>query len=186
MDMFISTTGRAVEVRGDTLLLAQNLASHMSIELTDGYGLRVTSSGDGIERLYLRSNDIPAQPGVWLEQMEAAGENLKSATIQVTTIGDDEYPYTIFKVQDVRGGQIIVNARVTAEVAGITFDGRGVLIDAQITGGIPTGTTIGINGLASDLSLLNMMGFNGATTHYLLPEPLSSGIATGVATFLLG
>ena len=186
MDMFISTTGRAVEVRGDTLLLAQNLASHMSIELTDGYGLRVTSSGDGIERLYLRSNDIPAQPGVWMEQMEAAGENLKSATIQVTTIGDDEYPYTIFKVQDVRGGQIIVNARVTAEVAGITFDGRGVLIDAQITGGIPTGTTIGINGLASDLSLLNMMGFNGATTHYLLPEPLSSGIATGVATFLLG
>ena len=83
MDMFISTTGRAVEVRGDTLLLAQNLASHMSIELTDGYGLRVTSSGDGIERLYLRSNDIPAQPGVWLEQMEAAGENLKSATIRL-------------------------------------------------------------------------------------------------------
>jgi len=58
------------------------------------------------------------------------------------------------------------------------------LIDAQITGGIPTGTTIGVNGLASDLSLLNMMGFNGATTHYLLPEPLTSGIATGVATFL--
>ena len=184
MDLFISTTGRAVEVRGDTLLLAQDLASHMSIELTEKFGMRISSSGNGIERLYLRTNDIPAQPGVWLHQMEAAGENLKSATIEITAIGDDEYPYTIVKIKDVRGGQIIVNARATMDFGGITFDGRAVLIDAQITGGIPTGTTVGINGLASDLSLLNLMGFNGETTHYLLPEPLSSGIVTGVATLL--
>ena len=116
--------------------------------------------------------------------MEAAGENLKSATIEITAIGDDEYPYTIVKIKDVRGGQIIVNARATMDFGGITFDGRAVLVDAQITGGIPTGTTVGINGLASDLSLLNLMGFNGETTHYLLPEPLSSGIVTGVATLL--
>ena len=184
MDLFISTTGRAVEVRGDTLLLTQDLASHMSIELTEDFGLRVTSSGNGIERLYLRTNNIPAQPGVWLQQMEAAGENLKSATIQITAIGDDEYPYTIVKIKDVRGGQIIVNARATAELGGVEFDARAVLIDAQITGGVPTGTTIGVNGLASDLSLLNLMGFKGETTHYLLPEPLSTGIATGVATLL--
>ena len=87
MDLFISTTGRAVEVRGDSLLLAENLASHMSIEPTADFGLRVTSSGAGIERLYLRQNDVPAQPGVWLEQLEAAGENLKSATIQTTISG---------------------------------------------------------------------------------------------------
>jgi hypothetical protein len=150
----------------------------MSIEPTSEFGLRVTSSGEGIERLYLRQNDVPAQPGVWLEQLEAAGENLKSATITINYIG----PYPIFKVEDVRGGRIIANARATAEVAGTTFDGRAVLIDAQVTGGIPTGTTIGVNGLASDLSILNLMGFKGETTHYLLPEPLTTVIVTGVAT----
>ena len=179
MDLFISTTGRAVEARGDTLLLAQNLASHMSIEPTADFGLRITSSGNGIERLYLRTNDVPTQPGVWLEQLEAAGENLKSATIEVNTIGG---AYPIVKIEDVRGGRIIANARATVDVGDTTFDGRAVLIDAQVTGGIPTGTTIGINGLASDLSLLNLMGFNGHTTHYLLPEPLTTAIVTGLAT----
>ena len=181
MDLFISTSGRAVEVRGDSLLLAQDLASHMSIEPTDEFGLRVTSSGDGIGRLYLRQNDVPAQPGMWLEQLEATGENLKSATIQLTYVGN---LYPIVKIEDVRGGRIIANARATVDVGDTSFDGRAVLIDAQVTSGIPTGTTLGVNGLASDLGILNLMGFNGQTTHYLLPEPLTSGIATGVATFI--
>ena len=101
MDMYISSTGRAVDARGDSVLLADNLASHMSIEPTSEFGLRVTSSGEGIERLYLRQNDVPAQPGVWLEQLEAAGENLKSATITINYIG----PYPIFKIEDVRGDE---------------------------------------------------------------------------------
>ena len=181
MDLFISTTGRAVESRGDSLLLAQNLASHMSIEPTEDFGLRVMSSGDGIERLYLRQNDVPAQPGMWLDQLEAAGENLKSATIHLSYIGS---AYPIVTIEDVRGGRIIANARATVDIGQTSFDGRAVLIDAQVTGGIPTGTTIGVNGLASDLSILNLMGTNAQTTHYLLPEPLTTAIATGVATLL--
>jgi len=58
------------------------------------------------------------------------------------------------------------------DIGETSFDGRAVLIDAQVTGGIPTGTTVGVNGLASDLSILNLMGTNAQTTHYLLPEPL--------------
>ena len=181
MDLFISTAGRAVESRGDTLLLAQNLASHMSIEPTAEFGMRVTSSGEGIERLYLRQNDIPSQPGVWIEQLETAGENLKSATIHMNYVGNT---YPIVKIEDVRGGRIIANARATVDVGGMTFDGRAVLIDAQVTGGIPTGTTIGVNGLASDLSILNLMGVEADTTHYLMPEPLTTAFVTGVATLL--
>ena len=179
MDLFISTTGRAVEARGDSLLLAQNLASHMSIEPTEDFGLRVMSSGDGIERLYLRQNDVPTQPGVWLDQLETTGENLKSATIHLSYLGD---AYPIVTIEDVRGGRIIANARASVDIGRVSFDGRAVLIDAQVTGGIPTGTTIGVNGLASDLSLLNLMGTDAQTTHYLLPEPLTTAIATGVAT----
>ena len=153
----------------------------MSIEPTEDFGLRVTSSGDGIQRLYLRQNDVPAQPGVWLEQLEAAGENLKSATIQLKYVGNT---YPIVKIEDVRGGRINANDRATVDVGDTSFDGRAVLIDAQVTSGIPTGTTVGVNGLASDLSILNMMGFDGQTTHYLLPEPLTTAIVTGVATLV--
>ena len=66
-----------------------------------------------------------------------------------------------------KGGRIIASARATAEVdaLGTTFD-LGVLLDAQTTGGVPTGTSIGVNGLASDLSLLNLIpGFEGSTHH---------------------
>ena len=53
------------------------------------------------------------------------------------------------------------------------------MIDAQITGGIPTGTTFGVNGLASDLSILSIIpGISGSTSHIMAPEPLSSGILT--------
>lgn len=180
MDLFISTTGRSVDNRGDSILLAENLASHMSIEPTEDFGMRVRSSGSGIGRLYLRQSDVPTQPGAWLHQMEAAGEDLKSATIHTYFIGD----YPIIEIGDVRGGRIIANSRADVEFAGMTFDGRAVLIDAQITGGIPTGTTVGVNGLASDLSILNLMGVEADTTHYLMPEPLTTAFVTGVATLL--
>ena len=63
------------------------------------------------------------------------------------------------------------------------MDLRGVVLDAQITGGIPSGTTFGVNGFASDLSLLNKIpGFSGSTSHWMAPEPMSSGILTAVAT----
>ncbi|MED5486075.1 MAG: hypothetical protein VYB40_00015 [Candidatus Thermoplasmatota archaeon] len=195
MDLFISTTGRSVDVRGDSLLLADNLASHMSIEPTEDFGLRITSSGEGIGRLYLRQSDVPAEPGIWIDQLEAAGENLKSATIHMTFVGYSYYTYPVVKVEDVRGGRIIANARAYVDVStvseyygtpidagNLTLDGRAVLIDAQVTGGIPSGTTIGVNGLASDLSILNMMGVEASTTHYLIPEPLTSGLLTIFAT----
>ena len=69
------------------------------------------------------------------------------------------------------------------DVNGIDVDLRGVMLDAQITGGIPTGTTLGVNGFASDLSLLNLIpGFSGSTSHWMAPEPVSSGILTVIAT----
>ena len=45
----------------------------------------------------------------------------------------------------------LLSARVTTEFAGREIQIRGVLIDAQTTGGVPTGTTLGVNGLSSDL-----------------------------------
>ena len=181
MDMFISAKGRAINARGDMLLMAENVASHMDIEPTADFGLRIRSSGDGIGRLYLRSADVPAQPGVHLVQLEAAGEDLKSATVHQTAVADI---VPIITLSDIQGGRIIATARADITVNGWTFDGRGVLIDAQSTNGIPTGSTIGVNGLAADLSLLNLMGFEGTSTHYLVPEPISSGVVTLVATLL--
>ena len=125
-----------------------------------------------------------------MEEMEALGENLKSATIHIHEVGriSSTLPgYPVIELSEVQGGRIIISARATAEIGGQEFDLRGVLLDAQTTAGIPTATTIGINGLASDLSILNMIpGFEGETQHIMVVEPVSSGIMTLLATFLGG
>ena len=38
-----------------------------------------------------------------------------------------------------------------------TIDGRGVLLDTQFTGILPTASTVGVNGMASDLSLIGSL-----------------------------
>jgi len=186
MSLYIEASGRAINSRGDIILLAEGMTDRMVIAPTDDYGLAIRSGGDGVERIYLRTTNIPATPPVVLEEMEALGENLRSATIHVVEIAG---PYSVINIEDVQGGRIIASARASAEVEGLgtTFDLRGVLLDAQVTGGVPTGTSLGVNGLASDLSLLNLIpGFEGSTRHIIAPEPFSSAIFTLTATFIGG
>ena len=186
MSLYIEANGRAINNRGDIILLAEGLTDRMVIKPTSDYGLAIRSGGDGVERIYLRASNMPTTPPVVIEEIEALGENLRSATIRVVEIAG---PYSIIELEDVQGGRIIASARATAEVdaLGTTFDLRGVLLDAQTTGGVPTGTSIGVNGLASDLSLLNLIpGFEGSTHHIIVPEPFTSGLLTLGATFLGG
>ena len=186
MSLYIEANGRAINNRGDMILLAEGLTDRMVIKPTSDYGLAIRSGGDGVERIYLRASNIPTTPPLVIEEVEALGENLRSATIRVVEIVG---PYSVIELEDVQGGRIIASARASAEVdaLGTTFDLRGVLLDAQTTGGVPTGTSIGVNGLASDLSLLNLIpGFEGSTHHIIVPEPFSSGVLTLCATFLGG
>ena len=186
MSLYIEARGRAINSKGDVVLMAEGLSDRLSIKPTKSFGLNIRSSGDGVDRLYFRATDIPTIPPVVLEQMEALGENLKSANIQIHEFGRVTVMipgYQLIEVSDVQGGRIIISARATAEVNGIDVDLRGVMLDAQVTGGIPSGTTLGVNGFASDLSLLNMIpGFTGSTSHWMAPEPVSSGILTFIAT----
>lgn len=184
MSLYIEAFGRAINKRGDTILLAQGMSDRMSIKPTSSFGLAIRSGGEGVERLYIRMSNVPATPPVVLEEMEALGENLQRATIHIREIVG---PYSVIEIDDVRGGRIIASARVSAQVEGTDFDLRGVLLDAQITGGVPMGTTLGVNGIASDLSLLNMVpGLDGSTKHVMVIEPFSSAILTLLATALGG
>ncbi len=190
MSLYIEAFGRAINSRGDIILLAEGLTDKMIIRPTDDFGLEIRSSGSGVERIYVRVNDVPTgssqvgTPPVFLEEMEATGENLRSATLHIRELVG---PYSVIEVDDVDGGKIIVSARLTTEFAGRDIQIRGVLIDAQTTGGVPTGTTLGINGLSSDLSILNLVpGLSGDTHHLLVPEPFTSAILTVVATLTEG
>ena len=186
MSLYIEASGRAINSRGDVILLAEGMTDRMIIKPTEDYGLAIRSGGDGVERIYIRTSNMPTTPPIVLEEMEALGENLRSATIHIIEIVG---PYSVIQIEDVQGGRIIASARASAEIdaLGTTFDMRGVLLDAQTTGGVPTGTSLGVNGLASDLSLLNLIpGFEGSTHHLIVPEPFSSGVLTLCATFLGG
>ena len=180
MSLYIEALGRAINNRGDFVLMAEGMSDRLAIKPTTSYGLNIRSGGDGVDRLYIRATDIPTMPPIVLEEMEALGEDLKSATIHVKEVIG---PYSIIQIEEVQGGRIVMSARASATIDDRNFDLRGVLLDAQTTGGVPSGTTVGVNGLASDLSILNMIpGTSGTTSHIMAPEPLSSGILTLVAT----
>ena len=64
----------------------------------------------------------------------------------------------------------------------LQVDGRGVLLDAQFTGVIPTSTSIGVNGVVTDLSVVSTLtGGSVETRHILVVEPITSGIASVLA-----
>ena len=87
MSLYIEAFGRAINTRGDTILLAEGMTDSLVIRPTEGFGLEVRSGGDGVDRIYIRSSNIPATPPVTMEEMEALGEDLKSATIHVHEFG---------------------------------------------------------------------------------------------------
>ena len=52
----------------------------------------------------------------------------------------------------------------------------------RFTGGIPTASSVGVNGVVSDLSILSSLtGGKIETTHIMIVDPFSSAIATGIA-----
>jgi len=183
--LYIEAHGKAINKKGDVILLAEGMTDFMSIKMTESYGLSIRSGGQGVERLYIRMSNIPATPPVVLEELEALGENLQRATINVRELLGPFY--SVIEVDDVQGGRIIASARASATVEDTEFDLRGVLLDAQFSGGLPTGTTLGVNGMASDLSMLNMVpGMGDSNKHIMVVEPFSSAVLTILATTLGG
>ena len=68
---------------------------------------------------------------------------------------------------------------------GFEIDGRGVLLDAQFTGVIPTASSLGVNGVVTDLSLIGeLTGGSVETTHIMVGEPISTLISTALATVI--
>ena len=118
--------------------------------------------------------------------MELIGEDLKSAVINVKR-GPYEYPVII--LDDITSGRIVASAQVTSQPGYYVdffgdrkFDGRAVMLDTQFTGIVPVSSSLGVNGMVSDLSLIgSLTGGNVETTHILLVEPVTSMVASTLA-----
>jgi hypothetical protein len=182
MDMYIEAHGRAIDAKGDTLMMAKNLPKTFKLETTENWGVRIVSSDNGVEELYMRQSNVPAAPGVVLERLEIIGEDLKGATITIhRPLG-----YPVIILDDITTGRLVSSAEVYIEpgvyaplFGGLEVDGRGVLLDAQFTGVIPTSTSIGINGVVTDLSVVSTLTANSVETrHVMVVEPFTSGIAS--------
>lgn len=186
LDLYLEASGRAVDFRGDVLMIAQGLPSTFKLEPTNDWGMRVASSGEGVESLYMKQTNIPVQPGVMVNRLEMVGEDLKSATIKVKR-GPYEYPVII--LEDITSGRIVASSQVTSQpgyyvdfFGDTKFDGRAVMLDTQFTGIIPVSSSLGVNGMVSDLSLIGTLtGGNVETRHILLVEPVTSIIASTIA-----
>ena len=76
----------------------------------------------------------------------------------------------------------MATSHTEVDVLGTDIDARGVLLDAQFTGGIPTASSVGVNGVVSDLSLISSLtGGEIETTHIMIGDPISSLVATAIA-----
>ena len=109
---------------------------------------------------------------------EMVGEDLKSAEVHIYR--PLEYPVIV--VDGITGGRIVATAHTEVEFLGYDIDARGVLLDAQFTGGIPTASSVGVNGVVTDLSLISSLtGGEIETTHVMVGDPFSSLLATAIA-----
>ena len=178
MDLFIETKGKAQNVRGDTLMLAENLPDRFELAVTEDFGAKISASGNGVEKLYIRRTNLMFQENVNIVSSELVGENLQGAEVHIyRPIG-----YPVIVVDGITGGRIVATSNTEVTVLGYDIDARGALLDAQFTGGIPTASSVGINGVNSDLSLISSLtGGKIETTHVMIGDPFSSLLATAVA-----
>jgi len=182
MDMYIEASGRAIDAKGDTLMSAKNLPKTFKLETTEDWGVRIVSSDQGVEELYMRQSNVPGAPGVFLDRLEIIGEDLKGATITIHR----PFGYPVIILDDITTGRLVSSAEVYIEpgvyaplFGDLEVDGRGVLLDAQFTGILPTSTSMGVNGVVTDLSVVSTLtGGSLETRHIMVVEPFTSGIAS--------
>jgi len=178
MDLFIETKGKSQNTRSSNLMLAENLPDRFSMEVTEDFGARISASGNGVEKLYIRRSDTLVREDVQLITAEMVGENLQGAEVHQYMLLD----YPVIVIDGITGGRIVATAHTEITVLGMDVDARGVLLDAQFTGGIPTASSLGVNGVVTDLSLISSLtGGKIETTHIMIVDPFSSLIATGIA-----
>ena len=190
MDLYLEASGRAIEAKGDVLMLAEDLPTRFVLSLTDDFGMRVDSSGSGVKKVYVRQMDVPTTPGVTIERVEVVGQNLKGATIRIYS-GPGEYPLIV--IDDITDGRLVATAEAYVQpgliepwlhpvVGDFEMEGRAVLLDAQFTGIIPTASSVGVNGIVTDLSLVgSLTGEFVETRHVMVIDPISSALASGLA-----
>jgi hypothetical protein len=130
----------------------------------------------------MRQSNVPGSPGAFLDRFEIIGEDLKGATITIhRPLG-----YPVIILDDITTGRLVSSAEVHLEpgvyapiFGDLEMDGRAVLLDAQFTGVLPTSTSIGINGVVTDLSVVSTLtGGSLETRHIMVVEPFTSGITS--------
>ena len=133
----------------------------------------------------MRQSNVAAAPGVYLDRFEIVGENLKGATITIyRPLG-----YPVIVLDDITTGRLVSSAEVHIEpgvyaplFGDLEVDGRGVLLDAQFTGILPTSTSLGVNGVVTDLSVVSTLTGNSVETrHSMVVEQFTSGVASLLA-----
>ena len=178
MDLFIETKGKAQNARNGNLMLAENLPDVFTMKVTEEYDAEISASGNGVEKLYIRRTDSYVRSNLILVTAEVVGEDLKNANVKLIRIGG----YPIIIVDGITSGRVVATAQTKVVLGDWDIDARGVMLDAQFTGIIPTASSVGINGVVTDLSMISSLtGGNIETTHIIIGEPIGSILATTVA-----
>ena len=115
LDLYLEASGRAVDFRGDILMIAQGFLPHSSWN-NRRLGDRIASSGDGVDSLY-KANQFPSAPGL-CQQNRISWRESKSATIHLYR-GPYEYPVVLDDITS--GGFLPVRSAVQQDTTWISL-----------------------------------------------------------------
>ena len=164
-------------------MLAEDLPTRFVLELTDDFGMRVESSGSGVKKVYVRQTDVPATPGVTIERPKWSARTSKAQ--RFTSFRPGEYPFIV--IDDITDGRLVATAEAYVQpglvepwlhpvFGDFEMEGRAVLLDAQF-GIIPTASSVGVNGIVTDLSLVGTLtGEFVETRHIMVIDPIGSAL----------
>ena len=190
MSLYIEAFGRAINTKGDIILLAEGMTDSLQIKPAEGFGLNIRSGGEGVETIYIRSSNIPTTPPVTIGGNGGTWREPEGATIHIHEVGriSSTLPgYPVIELSEVQGGRIIIfcESNRRGGRSGVRSKGRSSRCTDNLWDSYRDHDWY--QRLASDLSILNMIpGFEGDTQHIMVVEPVSSGIMTLIATFLGG
>ena len=81
--MYIESNGQGHRCQRRYADVGKEPSKTFKLETTEDWGVRIVSSDQGVEELYMRQSNVPGAPGACLDRFEIIGEDLKGATVTI-------------------------------------------------------------------------------------------------------
>jgi len=166
MDVYLDMDGQVNGAYGHTFLQVGDLTNNTNIILTEPDVYSISSPG-GIEYVYLVISDLPIMESFTMEELYIYAEDVKSVDINIRQLFG---LYPVFKLSNADGGRIHVKLKMEVGTGDRMIALEAGILDVKYRT-LPLFAPLFVNHISTTLS----------TNHYMIPEPMTTVIATLLA-----